>query len=119
MVTTLHNNKDNPNFALLGRTAPLQGSAAVVADRALIYGLEMQVGEIIVNGRSLGAIAAFVAEDGNLSILVHPLEIVREVCKSVSICRNNVLRFAVWLATDVHHVLAWMPQPDGTIVVVM
>ncbi len=50
VVTTLKNSQENPNFVLLGRTAPLPGSAVLVADRVLVYGLEMQVGEIIVKG---------------------------------------------------------------------
>ena len=118
VVTTLRNSNENPNFALLGRTATLPGSAALVADKALVYGLEMQVGEIIVKGRSLGAIVAFVAEDGDLSVLAHPLDTVSEVCKSVTICRQ-ALRFEVWPATQIHHVLAWMHRPDGTVLVVV
>lgn len=105
-----------PQFGLLGRTAVLRGTQARVADRGLVNGVEVRVGEVVVKEELLGAVAALVEEDDAFSLLINPLEVVRAVCDSASLCRTS-LETVVWQAVGVQPAVAWMPQRDGLLVI--
>lgn len=103
-------------LGLLGRTALVPGTEARVADKGLILGLEVRVEEIVVKSAGLGKVAAFVEEAGAFFLVVHPLLVVSKIGDSASICRQTA-ELELWPALEVYPALAWMPRPDGTVLV--
>jgi hypothetical protein len=102
---------------LLGRTAPLPGSTAVVADRARIHGVEFVVGELALFGDQVGVLKACVGESGELFFLMKILRLTAEIGPCCGLYEQSPGGLVAWRARAAQHPLAWRTRSDGTLFV--
>ena len=117
IVCGLHADEQAHGSKLVGPIAPLPGSRVCVADRAVVCGVEYQVGEVILRGSAVGLLRACALEEGELFFLVQGLRLVREVtgcCGS----HEQLPGLLVWPAREACHSVAWRVRTDGTFFVV-
>ena len=117
IVCSLGTDEDLQRTRLVGPIAHVPGSAACVGDRAVVFGLEYQVGEVILRGEAAGLLKACAVEAGELFFLVQSLQLAREVTRCCG-SHGGLPGLLVWPAREVCHSVAWRVRTDGTLFVV-
>lgn len=102
---------------LLGRTSVWPGTFARVADRAVVYGMEFAVGDVILRGPAVGLLKACALENGELTFMVQELRFARDFTRCCGSYEQSP-GLVLWSAIETCHALAWRIRPDGTFFVV-
>ena len=105
------------SYTLVGRTAVLPGTFARVADRAVVYGMEFEVGDVILRGPAVGLLKACALEAGELTFVIQELRFTREFTSCCGSYEQSP-GLALWPAIETCHALTWRILPDGTFFVV-
>lgn len=106
---------------LVGRRAALPGVAgAIVADRMTVYGVDFEVGDVVLCGDAFaGTLTACLLQAGELFAVVHPLYKVEDVVCHASLYKaRDGDDFVVSRASNLVHALAWRDRPGGVRLVV-
>ncbi len=103
---------------LIGRTAVLPGTAAVLADRCTVLGCDFAVDELVVHGGTVAQLKAVALEADELIFVVQPLRPVGTALHKSGMYEvgPDVL---VWPAQAVAHALAWRRRTDAQFFVVL
>jgi hypothetical protein len=105
------------SYKLVGRTSVLPGTFARVADRAVVYGMEFEVGDVILRGPAVGLLKACALEAGELTFVIQELRFTREFTSCCGSYEQSP-GLALWPAIETCHALTWRIRPDGTFFVV-
>ena len=104
-------------YKLVGRTSVLPGTFARVADRAVVYGMEFEVGDVTLRGPAVGLLKACALEAGELTFVIQELRFTREFTSCCGSYEQSP-GLALWPAIETCHALTWRIRPDGTFFVV-
>ena len=105
------------SYRLVGRTSVLPGTFARVADRAVVYGMEFEVGDVILRGPAVGLLKACALEAGELTFVIQELRFTREFTSCCGSYEQSP-GLALWPAIESCHALTWRIRLDGTFFVV-
>ena len=96
----------------------MPGTAAIVSDKATLFGVTFVVGELASHNGGVGEVKACAMEHGKMLFVVERLRLQRQVAPRCSIfVRGDGI--AVWPAIAVTHAFAWRARPNGTLFVIV
>ena len=104
-------------YKLVGRTSVLPGTLARAADRAVVYGMEFAVGDVILRGPAVGLLKACALEVGELTFVVQELRFAKEFTRCCGSYEQSA-GLVLWPAIETCHALTWRIRIDGTFFVV-